>query len=209
MLAVRVMVSPQARTVPPLSLQLTVNEGAGPSGSDADTAQVSLVFVRTSVGGLITTELMIGAEFSITALLDAVSVPPYPSTTEAVQTISSPGDTSAGVSNKVAVVERLVELPLTLQSYVGDTLSLSASEAVAAQVTSEEVVIPVEGLIVGAVTTGLRLSRIVVAAPESLSPSVSVAVTEHSRVSVGDATELSRVTVLLVPSAAPVVLFVH
>ena len=75
----------------------------------------------------------------------------------------------------------------------------SASVAVAEQVRVESTVTPLEGDTATDVTTGAVLSTLTLSVPESVPPSESVAVASQVMVSDGEAVELVRVRLELVP----------
>ena len=75
----------------------------------------------------------------------------------------------------------------------------SASVAVAVQVSLVEVVTPLAGETLTAVTTGAVLSTLTLSVSLSVPPSVSLAVAVQVMVSLGDAVLLVRVTVLPEP----------
>ena len=75
----------------------------------------------------------------------------------------------------------------------------SASVAVAEQVRVESTVTPLDGETATEVTTGAVLYTLTLSGSESVPPSESVAVASHTIVSEGDAVELVRVRLELVP----------
>ena len=75
----------------------------------------------------------------------------------------------------------------------------SASVAVAAQVKVEETVTLLDGETATEVTTGAVLSTLTLSVLESVPPSESVAVASQVMVSDGEAVELVRVRLALVP----------
>ena len=75
----------------------------------------------------------------------------------------------------------------------------SASVAVAEQVRVESTVTPLDGETATEVTTGAVLSTLTLSVPESVPPSASVAVASQVIVSDGDAVEVVRVRLELVP----------
>tara|TARA_B110000037_G_scaffold188770_1_gene220488 strand:- start:200 stop:472 length:273 start_codon:yes stop_codon:yes gene_type:complete len=75
----------------------------------------------------------------------------------------------------------------------------SASVAVAEQVSVEVTLTPLVGLIDTLATTGSVLSTLTLALAESVAPEPSVAVAEQEIVSDGEAVELVRVRLELVP----------
>ena len=79
-------------------------------------------------------------------------------------------------------------------------VSPSASVAAAKQVKVELVVTPELGDTVGPEITGAVLSTLTLSVSESVSPSTSVAVASQTIVSEGDAVEVERVRLALVPS---------
>ena len=76
----------------------------------------------------------------------------------------------------------------------------SASVAVAEQVSVEVTLTPLVGLIDTLATTGSVLPTLTLALAESVAPEPSVAVAAQAIVSDGDAVELDRVKLALVPS---------
>ena len=80
---------------------------------------------------------------------------------------------------------------------VGEPPSASVDEAT--QVNVELVVTPLLGLIETLATTGSLLSTLTLVEPESVSPEPSVAVAVQEIESDGDAVELERVRLALVP----------
>ena len=75
----------------------------------------------------------------------------------------------------------------------------STSVAVAEQVRVESTVTPLDGETATEATTGAVLSTLTLSVPESVPPSESVAVASQEIVSEGDAVELVRVRLELVP----------
>ena len=108
---------------------------------------------------------------------------PYPSATDAVQMMLSPGCTRVGAKVNVSVEPKVV-VP-TVHSYVTVRLSPSGSLTVAAQVRVLLVSIAVDGVIDILLKEGAEFPTITLALDVFCSVEESVAVMVHSIMSVG------------------------
>jgi hypothetical protein len=125
------------------------------------------------------------------------SVPPSASVAVASHTTVSEGDAVELESVRLELLPRVLE-PL-VQAYVMVGEPPSASVAVAEQVNVELVVTPLLGVIDTVATTGSLLPTLTLSVLESVPPSESVAVASQTIVSDGDAVELVKVRIALVP----------
>ena len=128
-----------------------------PSGSLVDTKQ--LIFPVCAVGALGDRRIlvMVGAPLPALTVCVALSVAPKGSAAVAVHEIWSPDR----IVGRTMVSPVPMGEPLCSHAYVMVVLSLSGSVAAVEQVTTTPDSRPVLGEIVGMVTTGLRLARVI------------------------------------------------
>ena len=136
-----------------------------------------------AVLGVMVTELMVGAMFSMDTDTDSVVVAPYPSVTSATHVILSAGCANVFVKVMVSPVPMMLE-PF-FHVYVGMRVSLSRSVTVTAQANDVEVYTDVEGEIDRLLKVGAVFPTITEVLDDVCSPALSVAVITHSTISDG------------------------
>jgi hypothetical protein len=151
----------------------------------------------TGESGVTVTPEIEGVLFPTVTLSALESVSPSESVAVAVQVIESVFEAVELLS--VTLDPDPIVLEPFVQAYVMVGEPPSSSVAVAEQVRVDETVTPLDGETATEVTAGAVLSTLTLSVPESVPPSESVAVASQVMVSEGDAVELVRVRLELVP----------